>query len=146
MELWSIFSHQDGEDGGKECQDVDADESENVDKKSETVRKVADVEQNDQPSQENRPGSEVVTGFGVSRNRDEDDERSGEKDLGDGSEIRSEQVSVDEEEASPPSKSVEDELKEHRQVGGKSQPLKDLWWKWTGKFKRINKRLFFGMG
>jgi hypothetical protein len=74
-------------------------------------------------------------GFKIRRNGYEYDDRSGQQDLSNGSKIRTEEISVDENELFSEPDWVEDDLKEHREVEDEGQPLKSNWRKRPGKTK-----------
>ena len=125
--------YQDGENCEKESENIFEDESQNVDKKSELCRTVTNPQKNSDPRKKDRPGSEVESSFEIRWNGYEDDDRSGQQDLSNGSNVRSEYISVDENEFFSESDRVEDDLKEHREVEDERQPLKNDWRKWTNK-------------
>jgi hypothetical protein len=57
--------------------------------------------------------------------------------LSNGSKVRTEEISVDEDEFSSEPDWVEDDMKEHREVEDEGQPLKSNWRKRPGKTKPI---------
>ena len=77
----NLKNYQYGKNGGKKGENVNDDETKNIDKKSKLVRKFADREHHGYPGEEDRPGSEVDTCLEILRHGNVDDDRAGEDEV-----------------------------------------------------------------